>query len=73
MPQDREALFRLAEAWIKVAQEAEREALSTREGPRAKPGQLFSLRIGISPLAVGQQARRGCATVTLPADLDPRA
>ena len=38
MPQDREALFRLAEAWIKVAQEVAREALNTREVPsrRAK-------------------------------------
>ena len=53
MPQeDREALFRLAEAWIKVAQEVEREAPAA--GP--KPGQLFSLGIGISPLAVGQRA-----------------
>jgi hypothetical protein len=33
MPQDREALFRLAEAWIKVAQEVAQEALSTREVP----------------------------------------
>ena len=44
MPQeDREALFRLAEAWIKVAQEVEREALSTREGPsrRAKTWAAF--------------------------------
>ena len=43
MPQDREALFRLAEAWIKVAQEVAREALNTREVPsrRAKTWAAF--------------------------------
>ena len=43
MPEHREALFRLAEAWIKVAQEVAREALNTREVPsrRAKTWAAF--------------------------------
>ena len=43
LPEHRETLLRLAEAWIKVAQEVAQEALSTREVPsrRAKTWAAF--------------------------------
>jgi len=51
MPQEhREALFRLAEAWIMVAQEAEREARS-EEARTGVPGRTITLTVDLASRA----------------------